>query len=1178
MSRKYKVSKSRPLVIRSSVYSSDVRHRQKSGRKTSKNAEAATESQTKIAVTSRDDDLFVQGCSSRPLDVPATSLDEQDWADEELEDLPSTRTSPNQHLREWLLSNATPYLTLLFFRDAAPKIGRHNHTPTHFIRRWNGKFWQSASLAELGLVLHLGHDGRRCAKSHVNDSLLVGDIHGFSNLEVTFCECDGHSSRTSQLLAAGFMACSDNLPQSAFTLNMLDHLSIFSTAGKCSVFKYYTVLKRMTQTGFPGKVADRYRELLQTLRKYNYLMSRKRSGAAFQRHSLEKDPGEQAIPCVACPRPTYNFNHHEVESDEKEYFRFWASFDGNFRNPRKAKKVDPDDICLTDGQLYFPEHEKYLQYLKSVDSQKKKLRYAYTDYAVACFVQYVCREGNLKIGLTYDIWCQWFKNLKEREGSLPPGLSFPEWIRLVGGVPKFHLMGHKQACYDRYSLNYMQFVGRMEGEGCERAWAYLNEMAGSTSEMSPGFRRDTICYIMADWNYGKVIGIAIFLSTKYKEALKGFGFQRTKFAEIDMCLTSEQRRIWSAESLQANEDPPGSGIWRSVFSTPSANGKLQKLATRKQTEESESSHTPAKKVGVTQWLISGMELESEQKRLKDLRTTITKLATRRQKEQFDAKQKALNERILLFREERDKYMGDYEEPDHPSLNIMNTSEPEDAQLGLPSSYSRQTMQQRKLERLVDLEADIRRADCHDTLDRVRELLGAKALMVKIKKANTRGVAAITRAESKLRAQTEKVQKEQWRYNHSRDALIRLGATEADLKIYQKLADVDLRYLKDYSENDSRGLGQGYASPSWIWTGRSELFKDESTWLGQTLKVEWFRTRERYKRWEEELKLLKREMVMSYRSFKTYEKIWEFKAEHSASALPRVVGMAEYAYAKSDFFRQLADGVMRSYIFLRRKQMEHNIMEPWKGLEDEVFGLGSGQNGVPRRKTASFQSVVITTRYRRTPVTTRKASTTNFDIITQSKLILRAMADNSIGRGPSTMPSSQPASPSGVGLLTARDKAEPSNDGSKPKVTDASGAQRRVEVGPKGGYNGGRREGISKSDPHHSAARWPRGIAPSPRMHDRNGAQSTARKVTSRQNPFPGTSPEGSRQKLKMVVLLPTRSPATASSPADGNSCTASRVLPSKVPLGGESSPSIGCKRRAESEPSPSPNSSDSDSE
>jgi hypothetical protein len=53
-------------------------------------------------------------------------------------------------------------------------------------------------------------------------------------------------------------------------------------------------------------------------------------------------------------------------------------------------------------------------------------------------------------------------------------------------------------------------------------------------------------------------------------------------------------------------------------------------------------------------------------------------------------------------------------------------------------------------------------------------------------------------------------------------------------------------------------------------------------------------------WEEELKLLKREMVMAARDFQTRQKIWRFKSQ-SFDLAP---GMREYAAQKSNFFARL----------------------------------------------------------------------------------------------------------------------------------------------------------------------------------------------------------------------------------------------------------------------------------
>ncbi|KAG8723585.1 hypothetical protein FRC09_002677, partial [Ceratobasidium sp. 395] len=332
-------------------------------------------------------------------------------------------------------------------------------------------------------------------------------------------------------------------------------------------------------------------------------------------------------------------------------------------------------------------------------------------------------------------------------------------------------------------------------------------------------------------------------------------------------------------------------------------GKLQKLARKNQDAESDSAHSLAKKTGVTQWMIMGVEIESEKKRLKEQRATINSLSTLRQKELFDDKCKALNERIILFREKRGKYMGQCEEPDHPDHQPAESTNPEDAELGLPSAYLQTTVNSAGLKKLAELEGNIRRADCNDTLDRIRNLLGAKASTLKYKYKNLEGHTQSTRAEAALRTHGENIRKEQWRYNNSRSALLRLGADEGDLNVYQKLQDSDLKYLKDYSEGESVKLGQKEVQMPWIWLARSDLYKDDSTWLAKSklifmfaqgstayyvnstvaaMKVEWFRARARFTRWEEELKLLKREMVMSYRSFKTYESIWEFKAETCAT--------------------------------------------------------------------------------------------------------------------------------------------------------------------------------------------------------------------------------------------------------------------------------------------------------
>ncbi|KAG8715274.1 hypothetical protein FRC08_010770 [Ceratobasidium sp. 394] len=338
----------KPVAVRTTIYDTDSRNRLRStGARSKKVGSSSTPIATNKgiveALSVRSEEHIYEG-----LEEELPESEQQGWVDEELEDIPSTKKSPNRHLREWLDDHSESYVKLLFLRDAAPVgdncsycfgscdgafyqcrtclasspcckpclLSRHCQSPTHFIRKWNGELWENESLTTLGLVLNLGHGGLSCPLAEHTVSILVGDLHGFSTIRVSFCHCPRHPSRSSQLLAAGMMPCTDQLPQSAFTLTMLDHLSVFTTTGKCSGFKYWTVLKRLTNTGFPGKVADRYRELLQTLRKYNHLIQRKRCGVLYQPHPLERDPTDQALHCIACPRPAYNFHECEIKCAE----------------------------------------------------------------------------------------------------------------------------------------------------------------------------------------------------------------------------------------------------------------------------------------------------------------------------------------------------------------------------------------------------------------------------------------------------------------------------------------------------------------------------------------------------------------------------------------------------------------------------------------------------------------------------------------------------------------------------------------------------------------------------------------------------------------------------------------------------------------------------------------------
>lgn len=114
----------------------------------------------------------------------------------------------------------------------------------------------------------------------------------------------------------------------------------------------------------------------------------------------------------------------------------------------------------------------------------------------------------LALFITYDIMCQWFKNLFTRIQQLPPRLrlSIPH-DGIDTAIPKFHLPAHSEKDQIIYSLNFKEGVGQTDGEGIERNWSKLNGAASSTKQMGPGSRHDTLDDFCGHMNWRKIVDL-----------------------------------------------------------------------------------------------------------------------------------------------------------------------------------------------------------------------------------------------------------------------------------------------------------------------------------------------------------------------------------------------------------------------------------------------------------------------------------------------------------------------------------------------------------------------------------------------------------------------------------------------------------------------------------------------
>ena len=130
------------------------------------------------------------------------------------------------------------------------------------------------------------------------------------------------------------------------------------------------------------------------------------------------------------------------------------------------------------------------------------------------FLSSIANTSARSLVLSYDITCQWHWNFLKRLKEMPHHLQFHIMPKLQFLIPKFHLPPHHPECHAPFSFNYAPGIGRTDGKGVECNWSWLNGAAGSTSQMGPGSRHNTLDNIIGFFNYQKVMQFGVYFVWK----------------------------------------------------------------------------------------------------------------------------------------------------------------------------------------------------------------------------------------------------------------------------------------------------------------------------------------------------------------------------------------------------------------------------------------------------------------------------------------------------------------------------------------------------------------------------------------------------------------------------------------------------------------------------------------
>ncbi|KAF9455819.1 hypothetical protein BDZ94DRAFT_1315796 [Collybia nuda] len=756
------------------------------------------------------------------------------------------------------------------------------------------------------------------------DDFVVIDIGGIHSIAVDFCNCHHVRPHTSQLLRAGLYPATTKNPRTAATFRVLDHFHMLSFMSKISRFEFYGALSRLIDNTGTSPPPYRYTAFMHMIREWRHLTLLKRSGRGHDPAGVEgTKEGECAVLCPACPQPGRNLPENwEDAPDHKQWlYTLFLGIDANFCLKRLDISNDVRDPGFNHGYAYIVEEKTFKAYLQEYDSKvppeppttcnnydaiksansrggkglassgagtvdcsrhdmkqpvsvgdlQKGERYVNMDYI---YLSSLRQNSPKRIVVSYDIACQWTRNLFQRCDIYPPNSIHTFAINYL--IPKFHLPAHQPSCHTTYSFNYTPDVGRTDGEAPERGWAAMNPVANSTKEMGPGSQRDTLNDHFGDINWRKVTGMAGTLFRRAMEAIDERAKQVMAFTEFDTTLPVESTSQWTLMVQAWEMDPTQPNPFDCTERRITEHAVRLELARDDASSIKDLSQVVHEHMPPSLLLTQGLELEEQQCHLRTDAKVLGSHSTDLQIAKVIERANRLKRQIDAWASIQHLYM--------PAIAQLCTPDESDTltsavkgELFLPSQVLDCVPVSQDL---LEFEWRLRFAQAHDVLHDIRRLILVRSQIRNL----VLGVQA-------------RIDNNVSKYREFRTALVRLarplGKVGWDSEI-QVLQDQDVRGL---AARES-GSSEGRVAMSWIWrTGEgSGDFDPAGPRMQEALRIEWCRSRARAHRWQEECLLLQEEMRRVKDFFSWEEKKWVERAEQVGPTLEPVLAEGLHAYA------------------------------------------------------------------------------------------------------------------------------------------------------------------------------------------------------------------------------------------------------------------------------------------
>ncbi|KAI5996558.1 hypothetical protein F5J12DRAFT_785353 [Pisolithus orientalis] len=366
----------------------------------------------------------------------------------------------------------------------------HGDHPLHCVREWNGRYFASKMLKELGLIVQLGHPiGKRCCRpqSVLKDEFVVMHRNGIHIVSLTFYNTGLNPPKL----------CQAHYKQLLRIVHQWHHLKMLKSCPQPG--------KNMM--GSPERDVDALFVALDA----NFCL--RHCAVSNNENNLSLSQGWAYFVEDTMFKRYLSDHWHDIQ--EKS-----MCSNHNVVNMADAKSKKGCNVTgigmvvcarhgmrLPNGIVDLQYGERCVSFTSNVISfhECKTYKYVNMDYAFASALHH---SDATVLKVSYDIACQWHKKLYQQMDQMPPSLQSNLCNQAVTFlIPKFHLPAHITSCQWSFSFNWTKGVGQTDGKEPEHGWANLNPTASSMKTMGPGHHQDTLDDYFGDWNWKKLIGL-----------------------------------------------------------------------------------------------------------------------------------------------------------------------------------------------------------------------------------------------------------------------------------------------------------------------------------------------------------------------------------------------------------------------------------------------------------------------------------------------------------------------------------------------------------------------------------------------------------------------------------------------------------------------------------------------